>query len=306
MDGPEDIRMSSLMLAAVLALGQTPQPAHANPQGAAPGQQAASTIDGTWTVLFCEKDGQKISTSQNNTVTIQNNVLTWNKDGKEHRVHLMLGANHMLTAWPENMQQGAQQQAKPGEAAGQKQVQTPAKPGQPAGKQPNTATAQAERPAAKPEAVHGGPGTQLPLPAQGQTPAQPARAATAENTPAQGSHHGVYIDGGDVLCLSLDKAFMEEKTEHAAVAPKPATQSATPVAGRQAQAPTTGGTANSAVPNQQAGAKPGTPATNQSVGAQASQQGQNIRQAAYGPGSMEHSGFVLILERENAGQQQRR
>ena len=102
--------MSCLMLAATLALGIDPQP---TPPPARPaiaptqqgqtqqGQTMASHLDGTWIVMFAEKDGQKLNNSQNDTVTIHGNVLTWQKEGKEHHLHLQFGANHQLTGWPD-------------------------------------------------------------------------------------------------------------------------------------------------------------------------------------------------------------
>src|SRR5579883_3426000 len=100
--------MSCLMLAALLAPGFDPQPTPPARPGAEHQQaQAASSRDGTWMVICAEKDGQKLADTQNHTVTIRGDVLTWNKDGQEHRVHLQFGPNHRVMATPEGPEHAA-------------------------------------------------------------------------------------------------------------------------------------------------------------------------------------------------------
>jgi hypothetical protein len=313
--------MNFLMLAALLLAGQNAQQAPPNQQHAAPGQQMASSgIDGNWSVLFCEKDGQKVTTNRGETVTIKGNVLTWNKDGKEHRVHLNLGPNHMLTAVPEDAQQPAHVQAKPGEAKPGE-----AKPGEAKAGEAKSGEAKAAeinvgqtkpgevvlRPAVpratQVQSPHG-PGTKLPIQVEGQIPGQPAGTVAQQNMP-QGSRHGVYIESSEFLCLALDQSFGHEMNEPtAATQPKPGTHPGSTAANTNNAQPHRQTATNQPTEanrqNAEPGARPhaGTPAT----AAHPGQPAQEVRQAAYGPGGTEHQGFILILQRENAGNMQHR
>jgi len=314
--------MNCLTLVVALAVSQNPQsPAAAHRPGEAAAQHAtAGSADGTWAVLCCEHDGQKASTGQNESATIQGNVLTLHKDGKEHRIRLQFGANHQLTAWLEPAQQGNQQQQaaatagtqhKPAAAQGNSQKQgTPAQAGQQPAQQGTPAQA----------------GQQI---AQ-QHNAAPAAASGQQNMSPQQMCHGVYINGGDILCLALDKGFMDQNQQHTAAPQQaaPATnQAAQPQ--KQAAAPAAG---NQPAAANQAKANPGEQSQTQAKTAEqpraAAQQElpnngfqgtspgikgltERVRQAAYGPNGaagqqnaginnqpMEQHGFVLILRRE--------
>jgi hypothetical protein len=265
------------MLAALLAPGFDPQPTPPTRPGAAQQAQATSPLDGTWTVICAEKDGQKLAENQNHTVTIRGNVLTWNKDGQEHRVHLQFAANHRVIATPEAVQHAAPAPARAGEQQQARPAGTTPKPGEPA-QAPGARDQNSQR-----------PGTTLPAPAQ-------AAAGTRETgTPGQhpaaqgGPHEGFFIETSDFLCLAFDQGFGGEMHgKVTAAAANPATR-ATPIQ----PAP--------------AAPRPGQPATNpqQATNPQAAA-GQlgGIRTANYAPGAenMQHGGFVLILHKQG-GQQ---
>jgi hypothetical protein len=301
--------MSCLTLAVALSLSvgaqqpisqqqskQQPSAQHSNPVAIGQ-QQAKSPMDGTWTILCCEKGGQKMGSGQHGTVTIQGSVLSCKIDGKEHRAHLMFGPNHMLTAWAEAPQQGSSPQHKDGKVASE-QPATPAS-----------------------ELTRGNPG-------QVQADARPNQqllpgVGGQPNAPRQGSHHGVYILANDFLCVALDQPFIEEEHKQTASGTaKPGTLTSGQTAGRSGEQGTT--------PQ----AKPGTPTAGQPganpvAGGQQpannlQQQGSNlalpsgqagtdlaerIRRAGYGPGiaapaqQSEQHGFVLILHREGGMQQ---
>jgi hypothetical protein len=305
--------MSYLMWAALLAPGFDPQqPPPARPQ-TAPGQQQAqamaSNLDGTWMVLYAEKDGQKLADHQNQTVTIKGNVLTVNKDGQEHSIRLQFGPNHHLTATPEAGQHAAHTQARPGErqqagsAEGRNQpaAGAAAKPGE-QGQTPTARDQNSQR-----------PGTALPAPAQGQTPGGPA---VAHEPGSQGhhqamAHEGVFIETNEFLCLALNQAFEGEThgqpATAAATTPAPKTTltqpaQSTPRPGQPApagQQPTAPAAQRTQPGNNQQAAAGQPHAVNELPG-----QPGGIRTANYTPGAgnMQHSGFVLILRRQS-GQQ---
>jgi hypothetical protein len=297
------------MLAATLALGIDPQPTPAGARpGVAAGQQApaaASNLDGTWIIMCATKDGQKLGNSHNETVTIHGNVLTWQNEGKEHRVHLQLGANHGLTAWPEKAEHAAKTEAKNAEH-----------------QQSGTADRSAQAPAKEQKTP--GPNFVLPLQIPGQLPgATFARAAEAGQREAAehqaqqhqagqpgGSHNGVFIETNDFLCLALDQGFEGEMHQQQAASPaKPGTP-ATPATVKQPAEQAKTPTANQGTNPQAANAKPAQPA-NTPQGTASTTQAKNenaghaveTRTASYSGGNMEQKGFVLILRRES-GQHQ--
>lgn len=272
--------MSCLMLVATLALGADPQstpPARAGVAIGQQGQSMASNLDGTWTVLCAEKDGQKLGQMPNATVTIHGNVLTWQKEGKEHRMRLQLGANNMLSATPEHDEPAAKAPAKTSE--------------HPQGAQANQRA-----------------GNAAPAePAKGIPTAVPAKTGLnglpqTAGSPLLSVHQGVYIETNDFLCLSLNKGFDGEMSrQEAAASAKPAAPN-TPnsnadknALGARAAQPVAEpkGTASTVQANSQPAAKAG-----------------EIRTANYGveqhptAGNMNQKGFVLILRRETGQQPQ--
>jgi hypothetical protein len=256
-------------------------------------------MEGTWTVLCCEKGGQKMGSAQHGTVTIQGSVLTCKIAGREHRAHLMFGPNHMLTAWAEAPQHGST---------------TPNKDGS------NTQNKDGKATTEQPATTSGGPTRNNPgqvqvdaRPNQQILPGQPGIGIGQPSAPHQGSHHGVYIATNDFLCLALDQSFFEEEQKQAAGAAKPAEQATTaqpkpgtqpagqpganPVAGKQQPA-------NGV---EQRGSNLPLP-----TGQAATELAERIRKAGYGPGIATHlqqpeqHGFVLILRREGNMQQRSR
>jgi hypothetical protein len=330
--------MNCLILTAALALGLDPQqtpPKPASPNGTQPAATAVS-LDGTWHVLLAEKDGQKVNTqSQSQTVTIKGNVLTWNKDGAEHRVQLQFGANHMLAATPETMHEGHKAQSNtPAHQQTTPAAQNNQQPGQSTVKQ--SATQPAAKPGEQPPAQANNNKTDnQPKPAEG-TPRVGAAVATASPTASpshftpQATLHGVYIKGNDFLCLTLNQCFMEDKPAQAAAnTPKPgtpATANPTATTGRPAAPATASGaastngnakpqggattpapTTNTVASNQQPGQTPNAaPLTGAAAQAEViAQMHAAARQANYGPmGTMESHDFVLILQRQATAQQE--
>jgi hypothetical protein len=317
------------MLAAALAFGADPQqpgPAGGGQPGVPAGQQGAAHqgavtglhVDGTWTVLCAEENGQKLNTGQNQTVTIRGNVITWQKDGKEHHARLLFGPNHMLTCLPEKTGQEGKTQGQ-ASTPGHPRVGTPERQGQtgtpaPGAKaegqkgQPGTAQAGAGQPGAEPGQTPQIP-NRGPLPGQvGYLPPVPGRDNIGAGAPgtgvhAMGSHHGVYIFADNFLCLTFDAGFpgMHERM--------------TPGAAKAGKGQGAGQHPGTTVPNQQAGAgQPGQPVVTTpgrtsgppvpgQVTAQAPAGGQT-RTANYpregqhaGAGMSQQGGFVLILRR---------
>lgn len=279
--------MTCLMLAATLALGFGPQqpsgPVGGGQPGAAAGQQGALTqspMDGTWTILCAELNGQKLNTGSHGTVTIRNNILTFQKDGKEHRVHLQFGANHMVSVRPENTEKGAGAQGQTGERGQQQpgaregQGQRPGQTGK-EGEKSGKATPQGTDEKSGEQAQ----GTQVPAQGRPQIPAhipgqpdyriyqgatqQAGQAAHLPQGAGPGAHQGVYIFADDFLCLAFDHGMMMGGTQHQANAPAGSSASGTLGAGQRA---TTG----------QQTAAPGHPqGTTQQAAAPGQQQGTN-------------------------------
>ncbi len=340
--------MNCLMLAAALAFGagpQQPAPAGGGQPGVTAGQPGAAHpvtpaglhVDGTWTVLCAEANGQKLNTGQNQTVTIRGNVLTWQKDGKAHQCQLVFGPNHMLTVLPEKTgQEGKEKAGQEGKAQGQAgkaehpRAGTAERQGQPGTPAP-VAKAEGQKAegqkaeAQKGQAGAGQPGaepgqTQLQLPNRGPLPGQigyippvpgrdaigagaPAAGAPGAGVHAAGSHHGVYVFADNFLCLAFDfTAGMHEGMTPATA--KAGAGQAKPHAGT---APAHPGT------TPQAGtAQHGQPGTAPQATAQAPAGGQT-RTANYpregphaGAGMSPQGGFVLILRREGGPQNQGR
>jgi hypothetical protein len=265
----------------------------------------APHLDGTWAILYAARDGHQLDNTQNESVTIRGNVLTWKKEGKAHNLHLQFGPNHLLTGWPEHAM-GASQQANPAEHAQGATTKEPAH----AQARP-TAPAQAPAPARDdgaqgqilprattlPEGVRQLPGAQL-----GQQPVQQLPAGQPHPLTQQaGQHNGVFIDANEYLCLAFDQAFegeMHNQPTTSAVKPGLPNQ---PAAGAARPGTPAGQPANPPAANTNRVAA-GTP---QPATAQAPRPGET-RTANYGEqhnaGNMQQRGFVLILRREG-GQQ---
>ena len=112
--------MTTFLLAICLGLlpQQSTQDAQRGERGATDTQ--APRIDGQWTIVYCEMDGQKVDPSRSNTLTISGNVATFTKEGKQCRVQLNPGRDGMLTATELSTDQRAgAQQDRPGAQPGQ-------------------------------------------------------------------------------------------------------------------------------------------------------------------------------------------
>jgi hypothetical protein len=288
------------MLAAALVLGQdSQQPARGAGQNAPgvgqaagqqapgqhlpgqqkPGQQMASHLDGTWHILFLEKDGHKLS-GRSDTATIKGNVLTWTQDGREHRVNLRFGSNHMLTAWPDTSEHGAK--------------------GQPAAGEPQRGATI--------------PGTRTT--GQESAPGQASGAGAGRAFPGVGqanvghpsARQGVYIDAGEVLCLALDQPFAEGKGPPQAGGQ--GTPSNQPLARPGLPGPAGTSPALGQLPGGTPSTQPGTAPGSQANGQAGIGQQPGVRHAAYGApdagASVQQPGFVIVLHRTGGGQRYQR
>jgi hypothetical protein len=310
--------MTCFLLAAALAAGLDPQ----QTPPTTPAGLAGAHLDGTWTVLFAGRDGQRIGNGQNETVTIHGNVLTWQREGKEHRVHLNFAANHLLSAWPE-----AAEHREPAHAGTAEQKQT-GKVERPAAKAegsepkhdaaaqaapaPGTAPAAAAAPAPVPGTVPTLAAVRqfVQAPGEGQaTLAERAPGVPGQPTGARMGAHGVYIDANEFLCLSLSGGFIDERHEPAAStepkarppvtakapAEKAAASTATPATGTEAKksqpaasAKNTQGTKEAAQPGNEAQRRDGEPRTaNYPAGTESAKAGMH-----------QQGDFVFILRRE--------
>jgi hypothetical protein len=318
--------MNCLMLAATLAVGLDPQqpvPQHANNQTkAVAGQQGtlpATHLDGTWTILCAERDGQKMNAA-NETATIQGNILTWKKDGKEHRVQLQFGENHMFTARPEHQEHAAATQAQAGSRSTPKAA-TPEQPGQ----RPNQPAAAQNSAEQQPSNAVPAPSTNLVngLAQQGifaQAEHRAANVAATEHhaTAGQMEHHGIYIFADNYLCLSFDTAGMggmEEGTNANAAKPAAKANASQPAERTGQQAATTPGNATPK-PQPATSQQAATPAGNArqagtepraANAAPGTAEQSKVHQAGYavpaaGAGMSQHGSFVLILRREKSEQ----
>jgi hypothetical protein len=92
--------MHQLLMASLLVLaGQNPHPATAAAaQHAGKTAAHAASIEGTWSLVFGEREGHALKVSN---VTIHNNVLSFTMDGKQHDWRLAFGPRQSLSAWHE-------------------------------------------------------------------------------------------------------------------------------------------------------------------------------------------------------------
>jgi hypothetical protein len=222
--------MHCLLLLASLGQGVDPQPPA---PGAPPAASASSQLDGTWTIVYAAKGGQKMNEKQNESVTIRGNVLILHAEGKEHRMHFNFGPNHNLSIWHDAADQGQQPKTPANETqrnaanrdnnqnarGNQSTPQTPASPGAPA----------------LPAQIPGQPG-----PVAGRNVVNEAMTQTGP----QGTRQGVYINAGEFLCLAFDRSNVEgrESATLPPLAPRPSNSpgqpaaQATPVPGQGANA----------------------------------------------------------------------
>jgi hypothetical protein len=215
-------------------------------------------------------------------------VLTWQKEGKEHRVRLQFGPNNTLTATPEREENNAKTRAKTAE--------------QPANAPASEAQNKIIGSVLLRSGANGQGGQSLPM------------------------HQGVYIETSDFLCLFLSQGFESEMhgqqaagAEKAATPNAPKQQAARPAQNaantpQQAQAPNANADKNAqAVHTLQQGTEvkgATTTGTTQAKNEPAAKAGET-RTANYGAeqhhaGNMQQKGFVLILRREGTQQPQGR
>ncbi|MBN9517267.1 hypothetical protein J0H58_01915 [bacterium] len=64
-----------------LAFAAAQQPATPGQPGANPAAGARPSIDGNWTIICLEKDGQPVADARNMAVSIRGNTITFNKSG---------------------------------------------------------------------------------------------------------------------------------------------------------------------------------------------------------------------------------
>jgi hypothetical protein len=83
--------MSTLLLTAVLAAapGQAP---------AAKAADAAPDLGGKWQIVYAEEKGRRIQSWERQAAAFKDGALTYERDGKEHTIHLKFGAHQTVKA----------------------------------------------------------------------------------------------------------------------------------------------------------------------------------------------------------------
>jgi hypothetical protein len=61
----------------------------------------ATMLDGQWTLVYGEREGQRLDKAGTTNVTIRANTLTFTMDGQQHNWRLDFGAHQSLRAWHE-------------------------------------------------------------------------------------------------------------------------------------------------------------------------------------------------------------
>jgi hypothetical protein len=122
--------MSALLLAAwmVVAPGQDPnRKTEAQSSGQASSSHAA--LDGTWQVVYAEKDGRRMDSGASQPVTIRGDTMTCALDGKQRTFRLRFGPNQ--TVWVTEMGgTGTTGTERPGQTTGQPQTGGQSRSGQ--------------------------------------------------------------------------------------------------------------------------------------------------------------------------------
>jgi hypothetical protein len=295
--------MSAFLLTAALVLGAGPQQAGnqgtANPttphQGAPNPNNAAGTntvpnVDGEWTVVCVESHGKRIDTSKDATVTIKNNVLSFEHAGQQRSVHLVFGIMNTVTVSPEAT--GAKHAtpahgAKTAPAEATSTAKPAVRPIRGAAQTPGAAGAAPAQDAATGVAKTGTATTAAPTAGAGQAvqagTVAKGNAAAEQGAPEKhgqkgetvvgdtGTHRGTYILSPDYLCIGLDP----EIGQPAAAAP------GAPAAGAVAQK-NAAGAVRAVQPVPRAVFRPG------------------MNAGTFG--QPQFSGFVLILHRQSGSQ----
>jgi hypothetical protein len=88
---------ATLITALVLAQPPAAQPPAARtPTQPQPGHDAAMSLDGNWTVVCLEKNGQPVADAKNLTVTVRNNVATFSDANKQKAMRFEFGPNNQI------------------------------------------------------------------------------------------------------------------------------------------------------------------------------------------------------------------
>jgi hypothetical protein len=170
--------MTALLMTVLLAIGAAQDPNRDRGPGAQAGRTGAgsSSLDGQWTVLYMERNGQRMERgTTSNTVTIRDNTVTFTEEGKQHSMHFQFGPQHTILTRPASGQAAEAGQGRTGQ----------------------------DRSTAEPQARPGAP-TQPGI-GQGRQVRQAGYEGVAGRTP--GMHQGVYIFSGDILCLGFDSGM---------------------------------------------------------------------------------------------------
>src|SRR5437588_411407 len=93
--------MNLLLFAALLAAAaDDPQRGRVDPYSGRVGA-TATMLEGQWTVVYGEREGQRLDKAGTTNATIRGNSLTFNMDGQQHNWRLDFGAHQSLRAWHE-------------------------------------------------------------------------------------------------------------------------------------------------------------------------------------------------------------
>ena len=105
--------MNSLILSALLVFPVVGQTA-TQPSKEQDGRMPVCKIDGEWTTVYCEMDGKKVESKNVTKVTIKDNVVTCQHDGKEKSWRLEFGPHHMIRTTETNGPADKQTASSPG------------------------------------------------------------------------------------------------------------------------------------------------------------------------------------------------
>jgi hypothetical protein len=93
--------MNPLLFAALLVVAADDQQKGRLDPYAGRAASIATMLDGQWTLVYGEREGQRLDKAGTTNVTIRANVLTFNTDGQQHNWRLDFGAHQSLRAWHE-------------------------------------------------------------------------------------------------------------------------------------------------------------------------------------------------------------
>jgi hypothetical protein len=93
--------MSTLLMAAMLATVGADQPGAKGAEGAMP------QVEGKWLIVYAEEGSRRMNSWEQRVVTIKDNTLSYERDGKEQTIRLKFGPHQSLKASADGKEEGA-------------------------------------------------------------------------------------------------------------------------------------------------------------------------------------------------------